>query len=41
VKLLAAGSTQVSVVAPPRVDDDAGQLVAVTLKSGVLIVSGP
>ncbi len=41
VELLAAGSTQVSVVAPPRIDDDAGQLVAVTLTSGALIVSGP
>ncbi len=41
VELLASGSTQVSVVAPPRVDDDTGQLVAVTLKSGALIVSGP
>ena len=39
VELLAAGSTQVSVVAPPRVDDAAGQLVVVTLKSGVLNVS--
>ena len=39
VQLLAPGSTQVSVVAPPRVDDDAGQLVAVTPKPGVLNVS--
>ena len=41
VELLAAGSTQVSVVAPPRVDDEAGQLVTVTLKSGALNVSVP
>ena len=39
VELLALGSTQVSVVAPPRVDGDTGQLVAVTLKSGALTVS--
>ena len=39
VELLAVGSTQVDVVAPPLVDDDAGQLVAVTLKSGALTVS--
>ena len=39
VQLLAAGSTQMSVVAPPRIDDDAGQLVAVLLKSGELNVS--
>ena len=41
VRLLAAGSTQVSVVGPPQVDDDDGQPVAVTLKSGALNVTAP
>ena len=38
VELLAAGSTQVSVVAPPQLDDDTGELVSVMLKSGALNV---
>ena len=36
VELLAPGSTQVSVVPPPRIDDYEGESVPVTLMSGAL-----
>ena len=38
VELLASGSTEVSVVAPPRIDDDQGNPVSVALMSGTLDV---